>query len=273
MEQYNTLNVTLCALFDQNSLKNWSIFDDLITGTTIVKLRFTKSENGDMTTPPQSFRRKSNNQVARDRDRAVRHRAHTGRMSTRSQVAAANADAVASIEIPRHAETISVSDTARSLECSPVVPLNPEAYCFSPQLTGLAESVGHDSHNSTANDNISLESLDTPEELRGLQNIETNNIPVELAIDIPDDICKQFVKKPINLRTESNLDISDDSIDYDDGFTCDDMGCGYGPGGRYDGNNENISFCTTCQCYICLNCLEKGRHARHKLFITPCDVT
>ena len=126
--------------------------------------------------------------------------------------------------------------------------------------------MGHNSHNSTANDNISLESLDTPEELRGLHNIETNSIHGELPIAIPDEICK-FVK------TESKLDISVDSIDYDDGFTCDDKGCGYGPGGRYDGNNHNISFCTTCQCYICSNCLERGRHARHKLFITPCEVT
>ena len=126
MDQYNTLNVTLGALFEKNSLKNWSIFDDMMTGTTIVKLRFTKAEN--TTTPPQSFRRKSDRQVTRDRDRAARHRTE---MVTRARAAAATP------EIPRHEDIFSLSDTSRTLECSPV-DLNPAADCFSPEdLNGV----------------------------------------------------------------------------------------------------------------------------------------
>ena len=96
-----------------------------------MKLRFNKNNenSGDMPTR-QSFRRKSQAQSQRDRDRAARHRTNTG-VTTRSQASAGTQDTDEPPEIPRNSETIAVSDTAQSLDMSPVQ-LNPGAPSFDP---------------------------------------------------------------------------------------------------------------------------------------------
>ena len=68
----------------------------------------------------------------------------------------------------------------------------------------------------------------------------------------------------------TDLNASDESCVCEDGYTCVDTGCSYGPGGQYMGNNENISSCELCQYYICLECIGRGRHERHKRYIEPC---
>ena len=78
MDNYKTLNVLLDALFDNNCLQNWSVFEE-ISGSTVVKLRFTKSINSKSeVSHHQSFRRKYDSQIQRDRNRAARHRAARG---------------------------------------------------------------------------------------------------------------------------------------------------------------------------------------------------
>ena len=109
MEKHRTLNTLLSSLFVNNMLKHWTIFQER-SGSILVKLRFTNTEdindtvnnNGITDQSPIAFRRKSAQQVERDRDRALRHKdARTG-VHTRS---------MASIEQPRSAEPDVLSST------------------------------------------------------------------------------------------------------------------------------------------------------------------
>ena len=145
-------------LFTNNCLKNWSIFEET-SGSTVVRLRFTKNGDNNVVTSPQSFRRKSETQAQRDRDRAARHRdARTG-ATTRSQASADRTLASESPELARHSETISAGNTAPSLEVSPVQ-LNASAECFDPESVDHNSAAGDGSTNGNTS-LLSLESMDT----------------------------------------------------------------------------------------------------------------
>ena len=101
MDNYGTLNLLLDSLFNNNCLQNWSLFEEMDGNKcTVVKLRFTKTENTEVT--PQSYRRKSEAQSRRDRDRAARHRAGRDDIITRSRSSVDVQETVTeSVEIPR----------------------------------------------------------------------------------------------------------------------------------------------------------------------------
>ena len=73
MDKHATLNMLLSSLFENNQLHNWSIFEDN-SDFINVRIRFTKHE--DTAEPAQniSYRRVSEAQSKRSRERAARHR-------------------------------------------------------------------------------------------------------------------------------------------------------------------------------------------------------
>ncbi len=122
-----TLEVLLSTLFDKDELKSWQIFEER-SGTVMVKLRFTGSHGGGhaqstMTgtgnMEPSSYKRKSDKQVKRDRQRAVNHQDNIHSKEgviTRSKSAKSDC-----IEQPRHEDMcISLRDL-NPLSCSPEI--------------------------------------------------------------------------------------------------------------------------------------------------------
>ena len=145
MKQHKSLNLLMDTLFANNSLTNWSIYEEK-SGNIVVRLRFTKIEDGGNDTNvirSQSFRKKSEAQAKRDRERAARHRSG---VTTRSQAAQA---ATESAELARGEEQICDSDTLPP-DMSPVVELDPEALSFDPCSVSHSSATGDSS--TIAND-------------------------------------------------------------------------------------------------------------------------
>ena len=276
MDNHRTLKHLMDTLFGTLELKTWTIYEN--SSATVCTLRFcTTGQGGDtngLETPSKiAYKKKSHAQMKRDQQRARNFKRPNTRSQTNMNI---NNDET---EIARNGESI-FSNTPPSIEVERLSPLNPEASPFhlsgeSPRAASVGSATGdmEGAHIETAH----IEPIRVPLNSHSEDSYRTDDGSGEDTIDDDNLMDDSSVTVPfpevIDVESETNLDISGDSIDYEDGYTCDDMGCGYGPGGRYDGNNENISFCTPCQCYICSNCLEKGRHARHKHFIKPVNAT
>ena len=252
MEQYTMLNVTLTELFRQNSLKNWSIFDDVINGSTIVKLRFTKSSDCEIDTTPQHFRRKSDSQVARDRDRAARHQ--TRGVMTRSRAAAA--EKVPSAEILRRDSS---SETVRSLESCSSVQLNPLAANFSPQPSGL-ESVDRGSNNIA---NISISSIESQEvempvvndaDAQELHNGEQN----DEILNSSNEVLAETIQSDNLSRNTACVKTKPKYISKDKKFQCKNCHNRF-TGGTAD-YNIKVYYCWKCKITICGLCYPKSKH-------------
>ena len=86
MEKHTTLSMLLSSLFAKNNLKNWTIYEDNSEFIN-VRIRFTKCEDSE-SVDNMSYRRVSEAQTRRNRERAARHRdAAETRRNTRSQTA------------------------------------------------------------------------------------------------------------------------------------------------------------------------------------------
>ena len=104
MEDNPTLKVLLDSLFSTNALSSWNIYNDK-NNCVNVRLRFTKLDE-ENNIENVSFRRKSDNQVRRDRQRAAHHQTT---QIARSKTEDKNSDV--SLELPRFTEETFVSET------------------------------------------------------------------------------------------------------------------------------------------------------------------
>ena len=252
MEQHATLKMLMDSLFMNNCLGNWSIFEDK-SGQTVVNIRFTKNGNEDTVTAPQSFRRKSEAQAQRDRDRAARHRVARAGATTRSRAREASVDMTAvsdSPELPRHIETISVSNTA-SLEVSPVVELNPGAQCFNPKSVGQNSTVG--ARCTDENDSlISVESADT----YNVDNISDDLIFAECPNDCSSIRNDDIVEEQSSVSSEK---ISPGIFNGKDIY-CRRCNASYTTATVVYG--IKMMHCDKCKVHICQTCYSKTRHFR-----------
>ena len=237
MDQHTTLNMLMDSLFNANSLKNWSIFEDS-NENIIVRLRFTKQEDTNVVPSPQSFRRKSDAQVQRDRDRAARHRSARTEMVTRSRAATGLTNDV-SIEEPRHIKTILNSETG-PLEISHISELNASAESFSPESVSLDMTAG----GLCADNNDSLLSVDSIE----LETVNTSDITethLECEQPIDDVLCASVKDHPKHANKCKKI-------------RC--MGCH----NRFTGGtavyNIKMMRCEKCKVTMCEDCYEQSRH-------------
>ena len=185
---HTTLNITLNALFGNNTLKNWSLFDDLKSGIVTLKLRFTKLDTTSAV-QSQSFRRKSGGQIQRDCEIAERHRARKHTMATMSLDVA---EADISQDITCEGEELSGSETIPTLNYTPVVDcdLNPGAACFIPQLA--------DRDSTDYQNTCDIKSDQCSENLSG--DIEQNLIEI---VDYSHDLTATNSSKSLNSRRKT----------------------------------------------------------------------
>ena len=239
MEQHTTLNLLLDSLFSNNSLKNWSVFEET-NGFTVLKLRFTKSDNTTATTSSQSFRRKSDAQSQRDRDRAARHRDARAGATTRSQTST-GLPAESSPELPRDSESISVSETRQPLEVSPVQ-LNPGAQSFNP------ESVNQKHHNSTAGD-LFTEKNDS---LLSVESADMDTAGADRSFENSD--------ASISMESERTAD-EQSMVNYITDIkkiSCAKCYTSYSAAVRiYD---IKMMWCDKCEIYVCEHCYDRSTH-------------
>ena len=141
MDVHKTLKMLMDSLFTNNDVKNWTIFEEK-SGNVIMKIRFTNrteheqaSDNIAHRPIPVSYKKKSEKQMSRDRDRMAQHQRPEPVM-TRSRAS----DSMETVELPRNEENYR-SDTG-SLEFSPVLDI--AASCSVP----LSSPLDHDRTNS-----------------------------------------------------------------------------------------------------------------------------
>ena len=239
MDDYGTLNLLLDSLFTNNCLQNWSLFEEMNgNNCTVVKLRFTKKENSEVT--PQSYCRRSEAQSRRDRDRAARHRAGRDDILTRSRASLNVQETVAeSVELPRESETISHSDTV-PLEHSPVLQLNPGADSFVPDSVNLNKDQCTDLNDSLCGEYTGTGTKELFEDL-------------EPNIDLPHLETKQ-------IRETSSITSDDDANDvsYNEEIRCVD--CFTSFRGAVNVYKINMMWCDSCKVNICEQCYDRSRH-------------
>ena len=274
----DTVKMLIDNLMDKNPLLTWTIYHER-SGSVMVKLRFgdttCSAENTDPNTNAR-FKRKSETQIRRDNRRAQHHN-QSQNVKTRSQSKSATASAVnatetldSSTEIFRQPEmsrsgdivnqSSAVMDTVDySVNRSPdmCTGLDPSA---SPFVTHEGSGCSSLQRTEDSMDDSFLSRLHDDESDIKFEKISpTGTIPMP---NIDNHIGNDF-----------DSDHVDECSEYDDGYTCEDKGCGYGPGGPYTGNHDNISICNLCKdVFICRECLSIGRHERHKLYIQQCIV-
>ena len=171
MDKHPTLDMLLSSLFSTNALSNWSIFDDK-NGCVNVRLRFTKCDESNKT-EHVSFRRKSQNQLNRDRERerAIHHQNTESTRILKSHKSDTNEDL--STELPRSSEENVVSDVANVY--SPAsVQLDPEADIYVP----CSSPVNHE---------ISADFPSTPEYLASENGAAYHTSDAE-SVNITDDL-------------------------------------------------------------------------------------
>ena len=259
MEGHNTLNMLMNSLFANNNLRNWSIFEEK-NGAIVVRLRFdssdTNSENDTAGKSHVSYKKKSESQLRRDRNRAARHNNAFVRDETRSE----SVQDSTSPELPRHAEQIIISDTT-PLDFSPVQ-LSPSATSLRPVNHGSAQQIqGHSTkQNSSFGSMLTLDTTSTSEELSCAIEMHSDSDFAYL------DTSAAAYLPPI----PHEIPKADYYEETNDGYTCLDEACSYGPRDLVGVCFVNISICHKCKnVYLCDECLSKGRHHRHRHFIAP----
>ena len=189
MDNHPTLDMPLRSLFSTNALSNWSIFDDK-NGCINVRLRFTKCDETNKA-EHVSFRRKSQNQLNRDRERAIHHQNTESTRILRSHKSDTNEDI--SAELPRSSEENVVSDVAHVY--SPAsVQLDPEADMYVP----CSSPVNHEQ---------SADFSSTPEHLAS-ENSAAYQTSDEESVDTTDDL-EQFNQKSDVSATCDTVKVSD----------------------------------------------------------------
>ena len=200
MNDHPTLKMLLSSIFSTNSLSNWSIFEDK-NGQVNVRLRFSKHEESSEVEHTVSYRRKSDAQVKRDRDRAIHHRNRPtcdGRI-TRSRASEHSKDDIVS-ELPRCSEEFSASESTPLALDSPV---SVEMDNYDPNMSQVI-------HDQSCEDKLSTGAGGTSESDCEDTDTDSNNIqePVEV---IPDTVCRptaipnirndrKFMKKTYSAR-------------------------------------------------------------------------
>ena len=123
MDDHRTLKLLMESLFSGNIVKNWSVFADNKYGSTVLKIRFTKPEQGlsgeacaNQDVIPVAYKKKSDKQSRRDYDRNIRHNSSKGESTvmTRSKIP----EDYSHVELPRVSEADCVSEPG---PLSPVV--------------------------------------------------------------------------------------------------------------------------------------------------------
>ena len=248
------------SLFANNHLRNWSIFEEK-NGAIVVRLRFddsvTNSENESTNGTHVSFKRKSERQMRRDRNRAARHKdTYVGNRSVQ--------DDDASPELPRHAEQ-NISDTT-PLDFSPVELLNSSANTFAPNNS----PVKHDGEQHIPGQSTKLNSSFVSVSSLQQPDFETNSLMrEEVSCEIDTEYADSYSSMtpiPHDISTSEDYDDNDDSHVG----LCNDEACSYGSRDLVGVCFVNISVCHKCKdFYLCEECLIKGRHRRHRPFIGP----
>ena len=119
MDNHPTLDGLVTTLFATNALSSWQIFEDK-RNIVHLRLRFTKQDtNVSSDDQNTSFRRKSDNQVKRDRERARRHKDSRTSSPIRDRPPT-RASKNTFIEKPRDSESTALSEPVPSVEVSPV---------------------------------------------------------------------------------------------------------------------------------------------------------
>ena len=215
-----------------------------------MKIRFTnQTESGqasdDISHLPVSYKRKSEKQVVRDRQRMARHQRHEPVM-TRSRVL----ENVESAELPRSEDNY-VSDTG-SLDCSPVLDI--AASCSVP----LSRPLNHDRTNSMSLADCSHSGSDesrssdvTVSSIEPITLMDFGNTPSPHIAKEPPNTDKTVpkLKKCSHSKCEY-FDSSFDSSSYRDPdidiYSCDKC--------------QRFSGCPT---FVCKSCLDIGSHKGH----------
>ena len=224
-------------------MQNWSVYEE-ISGSTVVKLRFTKSINSDSELAHhQSFRRKSEAQSQRDRNRAARHRAASTGVTTRGQASAGTRTVVNEPPEPsRDPETIFHSE-AGPLEASPVQ-LNPEAPMFDPVIRSCdsedCESLDLDQ--ITDRGNVSAEALSELSDV----NVSMPTVENENILEMPS-----LSNKSRTVKHKSTYTVFRDIL-------CEKCYTSI----RIAVNVDKIKMlrCKKCKVNICENCYDQSKH-------------
>ena len=251
MEVHKTLRMLLDSLFTNNDVKNWTIFEEK-SGNVIMKIRFTNrteheqaSDNIAHRPIPVSYKKKSEKQMSRDRDRMAQHQRPEPVM-TRSRAS----DSMETVELPRNEENYR-SDTG-SLEFSPVLDI--AASCSVP----LSSPLNHDRTNSMSLANCSHSGSDesrssdvTVSSIEPITLMDFGNTPSPHIAKEPPNTDKTVpkLKKCSHSKCEY-FDSSFDSSSYRDPdidiYSCDKC--------------QRFSGCPT---FVCKSCLDIGSHKGH----------
>ena len=249
------------SLFANNDLRNWSIFEEK-NGAIVVRLRFNNSDTNSVNVRAShvSFKRKSENQLQRDRKRAVRHKdSHVANVTSSRSV-----EDCASPELTRHADQ-TISDTT-PLEFSPVELVSPN----NSPVKHDGEQQIQDPHSKLNSSFVSLSSLPEP-------NLETNSwmhdeasCEIDIHSDYADSNSDAASSIPSIPHQISTAEECEDNEDFLSTYVCNDEACSYGTRDLLGLCFVNISVCHKCKdVYLCEECLIKGRHHRHRPFISP----
>ena len=262
MDKHPTLDMLLSSLFASNILSNWSIYDDK-NGCVNVRLRFTKCD--DIKTEHVSFRRKSQNQLNRDRERAIHHKTDKNTQSTRilrSHMSDVNEDEP--LELPRSSEENCASDMAHVY--SPVsVQMDPEAEIYVP----CSSPVNHDEsadfpstpehlapENSAAYHTSDVESIDTTDDLE--QFNQESDVSASDTVKVsesnkPRKYCKkEYVVHMKKIKSQFK------EVRCHRCYTSDTV--------AKHVELIKMFYCSTCRVYICEKCYPKRseKHAKHR---------
>ena len=254
-----SLEIQLDALFANDSLKSWQIYEEK-NGCVTVKLRFNGHHIGQnglniATGGEVKYRRKSEQQVVRDRKRAESFKNSHG-VVTRSR---SRVSECPSAEKPRN---------CNSFHSTPVLPtdlLDVTQQCS--DLNPLAPDFNLNDPNSPDNVLVSPGSHASPEPPINNTTVDPEHHKSPITVD-----CKQSLEMndttisacDIKSASESNSDSDCEDDVLPDG--CYNSLCAYGGGGN--GNYMDIYRCTKCKVfYVCSKCKREGGHQKHSRYI------
>ena len=250
MGNNRTLNTLLNSLCLTNVIKNWTILEEK-SGDILVKVRFTNSQNSNASHMNSQYRKKSTKQIARDRERAVRHRELRVGMKTRA-IAATEA------EPPEQ-----LRDSDSCLSEPPPLDISPACVTVSSvesvvtcevQLNSEIDSISDKSFDSTATYTVS-------------ETSEINDI-TKIDSDLEDMPPVPLLPPLANINDRLHK------------FRCSQPNCFFGgTHKRYELQDGKIVLvpldtpdpvvfkCFACPgptVFVCRNCCSRGRHKGHQ---------
>ena len=235
MDTHTTLNMLLSSLFTNNSLHNWSIFEDN-SDYINVRIRFTKHEDIN-TVQNASYRRISEAQARRNRERAARHRDTAARRPTRIQ------NLHLTPEIPRYAD-----GNVGNSETTPVaLPVSPELVLETPEI---------DTHLLEVSSPVIHAEPQTCGEKPETDHLDTSNVRSDCIHDriIENSLADHTYHDQLDFAPDNTM-LSDHLTDAN--TSMDNIGCCLCPfrlRETFSTKMRRTLQCKSCSRYICASC-------------------